>query len=411
MVSCPLFNVDEENNGTGGGDGDSNELQRATSGNGIEEGVEINLDSETTEPLLSRASPSYRGKTARGGLSRSKSRRSSRNLVGASRRNSGFTSPRTQTRRTSTRLLEIPTSPTTPTNYKTKNSALALLGNELKNGMKVGDHSYRFQTYSECFSGKHAVDYMLENEMASTREDAVELGEQFMAELHLFHHIGHDHKFQDDSHLLYRFSKATTTTPRTRTLLASTSASSMHTSNRRVAVVTFITQDEEDQGDMQAVDTVERNIHEIKQVHLSDVEQGMKQSISTKKKTSSVILIDQELPQPKAPVSITAMIQKRKQQVIKFLSKHTGLKLIQVVCATYIAICTFGNAPLLKTPRNPTSGWIVDPTSAERTDIGIVQVETYFGNIIERPIVATSTLQLILLGITRCSAYLMYPGK
>ena len=185
----------------------------------------------------------------------------------------------------------------------------------------------------------------------------------------------------------------------------------MHTSNRRVAVVTFITQDEEDQGDMQAVDTVERNIHEIKQVHLSDVEQGMKQSISTKKKTSSVILIDQELPQPKAPVSIAAMIQKRKQQVIKFLSKHTGLKLIQVVCATYIAICTFGNAPLLKTPRNPTSGWIVDPTSAERTDIGIVQVETYFGNIIERPIVATSTLQLILLGITRCSAYFMYPGK
>ena len=90
-------------------------------------------------------------------------------------------------------------------------SKLLKLATKFKKGMVVKNHMYHFKTYENCFVGKDAVDFMLENDMAVTREDAVFLGQRFVKELHLFHHVCWDHNFKD-SYKFYRFSASSSTT-------------------------------------------------------------------------------------------------------------------------------------------------------------------------------------------------------
>ena len=92
------------------------------------------------------------------------------------------------------------------------------------------------------------------------------------------------------------------------------------------------------------------------------------------------------------------------QQFIKSLFSHKCLKITQVLCALYIAFCTFSYTSI--SPRDPTTGWILDVNSSDRTSRGVILINGH-----ERAIVATSIFQMICLGITRCSAFFMYPGK
>ena len=87
-------------------------------------------------------------------------------------------------------------------------SALQKLADMLKKGMPVRAHYYRFKKYDKTFIGSEAVDFMVKNNMAATREDAVFLGQRFMKELGVFFHVCWDHTFKD-GYYFYRFVEAT----------------------------------------------------------------------------------------------------------------------------------------------------------------------------------------------------------
>lgn len=74
----------------------------------------------------------------------------------------------------------------------------------LKHGVEVRDRKYRLSTYKNCFIGKEAVDFFIENGYSITREDAVQLGQSIMTETKLFEHVCRDHPFADDN-LFYHF--------------------------------------------------------------------------------------------------------------------------------------------------------------------------------------------------------------
>ena len=77
---------------------------------------------------------------------------------------------------------------------------------KLKSGLKVKDRSYRLRTYRQCFVGSEAVDFMLENGLAETRQAAVELGVRLQTERDLFQHVVdvEKHRFSDE-YLFFRF--------------------------------------------------------------------------------------------------------------------------------------------------------------------------------------------------------------
>jgi hypothetical protein len=54
---------------------------------------------------------------------------------------------------------------------------------------------------------------------------------------------------------------------------------------------------------------------------------------------------------------------------------------------------------------DPDVGFIIDPNSPERTEAGVILTRG-----VERAIVASNNFQMVCLGITRVSAFFMYPG-
>ena len=88
------------------------------------------------------------------------------------------------------------------------------------------------------------------------------------------------------------------------------------------------------------------------------------------------------------------------------------VKLCQLLCGVYILIVTFTYFDALGIfggARDPISGYIIDPTSSENTKAGII-VYNHMDKMISRAIVAESIPQMILLGISRFSAFFMYPA-
>lgn len=79
------------------------------------------------------------------------------------------------------------------------------LGLQLKSseGVPVSDKTYNFRTYKSVFVGSEAVDWMINNEFANTREEAIHLGQE-MLQNDVFHHVTYDHTFKD-AYLFYRF--------------------------------------------------------------------------------------------------------------------------------------------------------------------------------------------------------------
>lgn len=67
---------------------------------------------------------------------------------------------------------------------------------QFKAGVEIQDRKYRFTTYKKCFIGKEAVSVMVQEGLASSREEAVQLGQSIMTELSLFEHVTRDHEFK-----------------------------------------------------------------------------------------------------------------------------------------------------------------------------------------------------------------------
>lgn len=61
--------------------------------------------------------------------------------------------------------------------------------------MKVKDRKFRLTTYKRCFTGKGAVDALVENNIATDRKHAVEIGQR-MLDAGVFHHVLGDHDFK-----------------------------------------------------------------------------------------------------------------------------------------------------------------------------------------------------------------------
>ncbi|KAL7532121.1 hypothetical protein ACHAXR_004452, partial [Thalassiosira sp. AJA248-18] len=81
---------------------------------------------------------------------------------------------------------------------------LDAIADQFRAGVEIKDRKYRFSTYRTCFVGKDAVSFMVQDGLASSREEAVQLGQSIMTELNLFEHVERDHEFKDDF-LFYRF--------------------------------------------------------------------------------------------------------------------------------------------------------------------------------------------------------------
>ena len=72
-----------------------------------------------------------------------------------------------------------------------------------RDGVRVGRRKHRFKQYRNVFVGKEAVDWMLENGHADTREQAVKLGRQLVKHGQVAH-VTMERNFED-AHQFYRF--------------------------------------------------------------------------------------------------------------------------------------------------------------------------------------------------------------
>lgn len=96
----------------------------------------------------------------------------------------------------------------------------------------------------------------------------------------------------------------------------------------------------------------------------------------------------------------------RTQAMIKDMMRFRALKISQVLLAIYVGILTYADMGPPGGLRDQESGLVIDQASPERTANGLILV-----NGVERAIVATTQFQVICIGITRMSAFFMYPGK
>eukprot|EP00172_Hildenbrandia_rubra_P002176 Plantae.Rhodophyta-Hildenbrandia_rubra.ctg2864.p1 GENE.Plantae.Rhodophyta-Hildenbrandia_rubra.ctg2864~~Plantae.Rhodophyta-Hildenbrandia_rubra.ctg2864.p1 ORF type:complete len:680 (-),score=129.13 Plantae.Rhodophyta-Hildenbrandia_rubra.ctg2864:2099-4138(-) len=82
-------------------------------------------------------------------------------------------------------------------------SELEDLVQRFKSGVEVRDRKYRLSTYKKCFVGTDAVQWLLNNNCASTVADAVHLG-QIMNDQGVFEHVLREHPFKNEM-LYYKF--------------------------------------------------------------------------------------------------------------------------------------------------------------------------------------------------------------
>jgi hypothetical protein len=75
---------------------------------------------------------------------------------------------------------------------------------QMKEGLEVKSRRYMGSVYPECFIGSECVSWLIEKQLASSREAAVHLGNSLL-ELGHFQHVTGDHSLED-AYLFYRFS-------------------------------------------------------------------------------------------------------------------------------------------------------------------------------------------------------------
>lgn len=78
-----------------------------------------------------------------------------------------------------------------------------VLAADLRANVDIEDRRYKLKTYSDCFIGSEAVDWLVESGRAHDRPQAVAMG-NLLVEAGYLHHVLRDHEFADE-HLFYRF--------------------------------------------------------------------------------------------------------------------------------------------------------------------------------------------------------------
>src|SRR6056300_930809 len=82
--------------------------------------------------------------------------------------------------------------------------ALDQIAARFKAGVEIKDRTYRISKYPSCFVGGEAVDFMIRDGLATSRDEAVQIGQYMMTELNMFEHVTRDHMFADE-YLFYHF--------------------------------------------------------------------------------------------------------------------------------------------------------------------------------------------------------------
>jgi hypothetical protein len=77
------------------------------------------------------------------------------------------------------------------------------IAGDLLRNLDIQDRKYRLKTYRTCFVGSEAVDYMIENHLASSRSEAVKIGRDLVT-MGVFEHVLLEHDFKDDF-IFYHF--------------------------------------------------------------------------------------------------------------------------------------------------------------------------------------------------------------
>ncbi|KAL3810425.1 hypothetical protein ACHAXA_005633 [Cyclostephanos tholiformis] len=97
---------------------------------------------------------------------------------------------------------------------KTPKERLTLLeiAIKLEQNVEVRDRYYHLRKYPQCFVCSEAVDYLVESKIASSREDAVRIGNEVMANVGNFEHVCEEHDFED-GYFFFRFIDPEPVTP------------------------------------------------------------------------------------------------------------------------------------------------------------------------------------------------------
>ncbi|KJE92479.1 hypothetical protein CAOG_08700 [Capsaspora owczarzaki ATCC 30864] len=75
---------------------------------------------------------------------------------------------------------------------------------QMLGSLRIGTLKLRMKTYRLCFTGKDAVTWLLCNNLAKTKEDAIRIGNMMIIEK-LFRHVTNEHLFKNEPNLFYRF--------------------------------------------------------------------------------------------------------------------------------------------------------------------------------------------------------------
>ncbi|KAL7451882.1 hypothetical protein ACHAWC_003661 [Mediolabrus comicus] len=82
--------------------------------------------------------------------------------------------------------------------------AIDQIAARFKAGVEIKDRTYRLVKYPSSFVGGEAVDFMIRDGLATSRDEAVQIGQYMMTELNMFEHVTRDHMFADE-YLFYHF--------------------------------------------------------------------------------------------------------------------------------------------------------------------------------------------------------------
>ena len=89
-------------------------------------------------------------------------------------------------------------------------------------------------------------------------------------------------------------------------------------------------------------------------------------------------------------------------KVVAALSRFWQVKALQLLCLPAVLIFTYTYRPLGL--RDPVSGTIIDPDNATNTEAGFILIDGY-----QRPLVASNSLQILCLTISRLSGFSVFP--
>jgi hypothetical protein len=97
------------------------------------------------------------------------------------------------------------------------------------------------------------------------------------------------------------------------------------------------------------------------------------------------------------------------REIHGYFQTYRAFKVVSLFLAGYIALFSYCYVGVLGDAGgfvDPDVGYVIDPNSDERTEAGVILTKG-----VERAIVASNDFQMVCLGITRASAFFMYPCK